>query len=72
MTRTQRSPDRSTDRLLKGLVQLLPRAHLDEQQHTLVLVLRSALADADRVVDARRELGPLEHAVNFSRAEPYA
>jgi hypothetical protein len=30
--------------------------HLDEQQHALVLVLRSTLAHANRVIDARREL----------------
>jgi hypothetical protein len=53
------------------LVQLLLWAHLDKQQHAFILVLWSALAHANRVVDARRKLRPLEHAVDLSRAEAH-
>jgi len=52
MTRTQHRPNRGTDGLLEGLIQLLVWAHLDEPQHALVLVLWPTLAHANRVVDA--------------------
>jgi hypothetical protein len=68
----QRCPDGSADCLLERRVQLVPCAHLDEQQHTLVFILRPALAHTYRVVDACGKHRTLEHAVDLARTEAHA
>lgn len=71
MSRAQRLFDAHADVLLEGLVELVPRAHLDEQQHALVFILWSALAHADRVVDARSEAGSFKYSVDLARPKAH-
>ena len=63
--------DGTADCLLERLVQLVPRAHLYKQQHTLIFVLRPALAHTYRVVDPCGKHRSLEHAVDLARAEAH-
>lgn len=49
----------------------MPRTHLDEKQHTLVFVLRPALAHTYRVVDACGKQGAVEHTVDLTQGEAH-
>jgi hypothetical protein len=65
----QRGLDGSANRLLERRVQLMPRTHLDEQQHTVVFVLQATLANAYCVFDASGKLWALKHDVNLVRTK---
>ena len=48
------------------------RAHLNEQQHTLIFVLWPSLIDAYHVVDACSKRTALEHAINIAQTKAHA
>jgi hypothetical protein len=72
MSAAQRSLDGSAHRLLERRVELVPRAHLDEQQHMLVFVLWLALAHTYHIADACGEHKSLKHTIDLARTKAHA
>ena len=58
--------------VLEWWVQLMHRAHLNEQQHTLIFVLWPSLINAYHVVDACSKRTTLEHAINIAQTKAHA
>ena len=68
----QRRVDDGGNGVLGWWVQLMHRAHLNEQQHTLIFVLWPSLINAYHVVDACSKRTTLEHAINIAQTKAHA